>query len=192
MKMTEEINTACNIMHEGGLILFPSDTIWGLGCDATSEAAVERIFAIKRRNDRSPLLAIVGSLEQLCEYVGMPSDEVLRFMESFSTPLTIVYPRARHLARNLLASNGSIGIRLTKDPFVKQLCLTFGKPIVGTSANVSGQPAPQLFNEISQEILSGVDYAFEYRRLSPPMLYPMLPSSVVRISADGRYIEFVR
>jgi L-threonylcarbamoyladenylate synthase len=179
-------------MHQGGIILFPSDTIWGIGCDATNELAVERIFSVKNRSESNPLPAIVGSLEQLCEYVDMPSAEVMAFMESFGTPLTVVYPRSRKLAHNLPASDGSIGIRLTKDPFVKQLCLTLGRPLVATSANLSGQPAPKQFDDIPSQILSAVDYVFEYRRVAVPMLYPMLPSSVVRISTDGRLIDFIR
>ncbi|MDR2534348.1 MAG: Sua5/YciO/YrdC/YwlC family protein [Tannerellaceae bacterium] len=190
--MINEINTACEVMCGGGIILYPSDTTWGLGCDATNDTAVERVYSIKQRSENHPLLAIAGSLEQLTEYVDMPPEPVLNFINAFVTPLTIVYPKARNLAHNLTAADGSIGIRLTNEPFMKTLCLEYGKPVVSTSANISGWPAASHFRYIHPDIKAAVDYAFQYRRNDCMFSYPLLPSSVIRISDDAKTITVIR
>ena len=190
--MINEINAACEVMRGGGVILYPSDTMWGLGCDATDDAAVERIYAIKRRSDNNPLLAIVGSPEQLAEYVDMPAEPVLSFMNMFVTPLTIVYPRSRNLAKNITAADGSIGIRITNEPFMQTLCLTYGRPVVSTSANISGSPTAKYFGQIHPDIRAAVDYTFEYRRNDCMFSYPLPASSVMRISSDAKTITVIR
>lgn len=151
-------------MREGGIILYPTDTIWGIGCDATNPEAVKRVYEIKQRADSKALLVLVDSAVKVDFYVNEVPDVAWDLIELATRPLTIIYSGARNLASNLLAEDGSVGIRVTSELFSQQLCRQFRKAIVSTSANVSGSPSPHNFSEISDEIKQAVDYIVNYRR----------------------------
>ncbi|EJX03112.1 Sua5/YciO/YrdC/YwlC family protein, partial [gut metagenome] len=162
--MQEEIKKACQVMHQGGVILYPTDTVWGIGCDATNEEAVRRVYEIKRRADSKAMLVLVDSSVKVDFYVRDVPVVAWDLIELSDKPLTIIYDGARNLAPNLLATDGSVGIRVTNEDFSKRLCQQFRKAIVSTSANVSGEPSPANFNEISDEIKSAVDYIVNFRQ----------------------------
>ena len=162
--MNEEIKKACQVMSEGGVILYPTDTIWGIGCDATNEEAVRRVYAIKQRVDSKAMLVLVDSQAKIDFYVKEVPPIAWDILDMADKPLTIIYDGARNLAQNLLAEDGSVGIRITAEEISKQLCFRFRKAIVSTSANISGQPSPANFSEISEEIKSQVDYIVNYRQ----------------------------
>ncbi len=157
-----DINQALDTLREGGLILYPTDTIWGIGCDATNPTAVERVFRLKGRDQTKSLIVLLDSDHKLQSYVQEVPEVAYQLIEYTERPLTIVYSGARNLAPNLLAEDGSIGIRIVQHPFCSALLQRFRKPIVSTSANLSGQPAPANFNEIDQTIIDGVDYVVPY------------------------------
>ena len=157
-----DINKALDTLRAGGLILYPTDTIWGIGCDATNPNAVEKVYQLKGRVQGKSLIVLLDSENKLQSYVSEIPEVAYRLIEYTERPLTIVYSGGKNLAPNLLADDGSIGIRIVKHPFCEQLLQRFRKPIVSTSANISGQPAPRNFMEIQQEILDGVDYVASY------------------------------
>ena len=154
-----DIEKSLEILNQGGVILYPTDTVWGIGCDATNSAAVERIFTIKQRDEAQAMLTLVDGLDRLAGYVENVPDIALQLMEEATRPLTVIYPKAKNLAANLIATDGSIGIRIVQEPFCRQLIKAFGKPIVSTSANISGEPAAGIFDEISEEIKKSVDFS---------------------------------
>lgn len=186
--MNEEIKKACQVMREGGVILYPTDTIWGIGCDATNEEAVRRVYEIKRRADSKAMLVLVDSAVKVDFYVQNVPEVAWDLIELADKPLTIIYSGARNLAPNLLAEDGSVGIRVTGEEFSKRLCQQFRKAIVSTSANVSGQPSPQNFSEISEEIKSAVDYIVDYRREETTQAKP---SSIIKLDKGG-VIKIIR
>jgi len=186
--MNEEIKKACQVMREGGVILYPTDTIWGIGCDATNEEAVRRVYEIKRRADSKAMLVLVDSAVKVDFYVQDVPEVAWNLIEVADKPLTIIYSGARNLAPNLLAEDGSVGIRVTGEEFSKRLCQQFRKAIVSTSANVSGQPSPQNFSEISEEIKSAVDYIVDYRREETTQAKP---SSIIKLDKGG-VIKIIR
>ena len=175
-------------MRNGGVILYPTDTVWGVGCDATNEAAVGRVFEIKKRADAKALLVLVDSSAKIESYVSEVPDMAWELIELSTKPLTIIYPGARNLAPNLLAEDGSVGIRVTAEVFSKQLCFQFRKPVVSTSANISGEPAPSNFSQISDEIKQAVDYVVDFRRdeTGEPK-----PSSIIWLG-KGNVIRIIR
>lgn len=162
--MIEDIKKACQVMREGGVILYPTDTIWGIGCDATNEDAVRRVYEIKQRQDSKAMLVLVDSSVKVDFYVRDVPEVAWDLIDLADKPLTIIYSGARNLAANLLAEDGSVGIRVTNEDFSKRLCQQFRKAIVSTSANISGQPSPKNFSEISEEVKSAVDYIVGYTR----------------------------
>ena len=186
--MNEEIKKACQVMREGGVILYPTDTIWGIGCDATNEEAVRRVYAIKRRADSKAMLVLVDSAVKVDFYVQDVPEVAWDLIELADKPLTIIYSGARNLAPNLLAEDGSVGIRVTGEEFSKRLCQQFRKAIVSTSANVSGQPSPQNFSEISEDIKAAVDYIVDYRREETTQAKP---SSIIKLDKGG-VIKIIR
>ncbi|CCX62623.1 sua5/YciO/YrdC/YwlC family protein [Bacteroides sp. CAG:598] len=186
--MNEEIKKACQVMREGGVILYPTDTIWGIGCDATNEEAVRRVYEIKRRADSKAMLVLVDSAVKVDFYVQDVPEVAWDLIELADKPLTIIYSGARNLAPNLLAEDGSVGIRVTGEEFSKRLCQQFRKAIVSTSANVSGQPSPQNFSEISEEIKAAVDYIVDYRREETTQAKP---SSIIKLDKGG-VIKIIR
>lgn len=186
--MEDDIKKACEIMEKGGIILYPTDTIWGIGCDATNEDAVKRVYEIKKRIDSKALIVLVDKPVKVEFYVREVPEIAWDLIDVANKPLTIVYPNARNLATNVLADDGSVGIRITQETFSRKLCERFRKAIVSTSANISGQPSPTNFNEISDEIKQAVDYVVTYRQDDP---YQPSPSSVIWIG-EGGVIKILR
>ena len=169
-------------MAAGGLILYPTDTIWGIGCDATNEEAVRRVYELKRRSDHKAMLLLMDSSAKLNYYVQEVPDVAWDLIELADSPLTVIYSGARNVAPNLLAEDGSVGIRITQEEFSHKLCERFRKPLVSTSANVSGEPSPANFSEISATIKAGVDYIVRYRQDD---LSKAAPSHIIKLSAGG-------
>ena len=180
--MIEDIKKACEVMAAGGLILYPTDTIWGIGCDATNEEAVRKVYALKRRSDHKAMLLLMDSSAKLNYYVQEVPDVAWDLIELADSPLTVIYSGARNVAPNLLAEDGSVGIRITQEEFSHKLCERFRKPLVSTSANVSGAPSPANFSEISDTIKSGVDYIVRYRQED---LSKAAPSHIFKLGAGG-------
>lgn len=175
-------------MNRGGVILYPTDTIWGIGCDATNPEAVKRVYEIKRRDDSKALITLVDSEAKIEFYVRDVPNVAWNLIDVSDSPLTLIYDGARNLAPNLIADDGSVAIRLTKEPFSSRLCRAFRRAIVSTSANVSGEPSPKTFSQISEEVLSAVDYVCTSRRNERE---PHKPSSIIKIGADGE-IKIIR
>ena len=175
-------------MREGWVILYPTDTIWGIGCDATNEDAVRRVYEIKQRQDSKAMLVLVDSSVKVDFYVQDVPEVAWDLIDLADKPLTIIYSGARNLAANLLAEDGSVGIRVTNEDFSKRLCQQFRKAVVSTSANISGQPSPRNFSEISEEVKSAVDYIVGYRQeeMSNPK-----PSSIIKLDKGG-VIKIIR
>ena len=169
-------------MAAGGLILYPTDTIWGIGCDATNEEAVRKVYALKRRSDHKAMLLLMDSSAKLNYYVQEVPDVAWDLIELADSPLTVIYSGARNVAPNLLAEDGSVGIRITQEEFSHKLCERFRKPLVSTSANASGAPSPANFSEISDTIKSGVDYIVRYRQED---LSKAAPSHIIKLGAGG-------
>ena len=169
-------------MAAGGFILYPTDTIWGIGCDATNEEAVRKVYALKRRSDHKAMLLLMDSSAKLNYYVQEVPDVAWDLIELADSPLTVIYSGARNVAPNLLAEDGSVGIRITQEEFSHKLCERFRKPLVSTSANVSGAPSPANFSEISETIKSGVDYIVRYRQED---LSKAAPSHIINLGAGG-------
>ena len=175
-------------MREGGVILYPTDTIWGIGCDATNEDAVRRVYEIKQRQDSKAMLVLVDSSVKVDFYVRDVPEVAWDLIDLADKPLTIIYSGARNLAANLLAEDGSVGIRVTNEDFSKRLCQQFRKAIVSTSANISGQPSPKNFSEISEEVKSAVDYIVGYRQEE---MSNSKPSSIIKLDKGG-VIKIIR
>lgn len=182
--MKEEIKNIVKILNSGGVILYPTDTLWGIGCDATNEKAVQRIFELKQRADSKSMLILTDNVAKVERVVEAMPEIAYQLIEVSENPLTIVYPKGKNLAPNLLAEDGSVGIRVTNEIFSKSLCEAFRRPIVSTSANISGEPAPMSFSEISEAIISGVDYVVEYGRNFPPAAKA---SSILKLEVDGTF-----
>lgn len=156
--MNKEILKSLNILNLNKLLLYPTDTVWGIGCDATNENAVKKIYQLKQRDDSKALVCLVKDVDMLSQYVERIPDMALNYLKQTDSPTTIIYPKAKNLAQNLIAEDKSIAIRICQTKFCQRLLNDFGKPIVSTSANISGHPTPKNFKDIQQEILSGVDY----------------------------------
>ncbi len=186
--MKEDIRRALDVLNKGGVILYPTDTIWGIGCDATNEEAVSRVYAIKRRTDAKALITLVDSEAKIQGYVREIPDVAWQLIDCSTRPLTIIYDGARHLAPNLLAEDGSVAIRLTREAFSRELCLRFHRPIVSTSANLSGEPSPATFDDISEDIKQAVDYVCTSRRDDRT---PARPSSIIKLAANGE-VKIIR
>lgn len=152
------------LLKEDGIILYPTDTVWGLGCDATQEKAVQRIIALKKRPENKSFVVLVANLLQLEQYVGTVNKEVIAYLDKAPKPTTVIYPKADGLAPSVLAADGSVAIRICKDPFCLALLKGMGQPLLSTSANISGVPAPAIYVEIDQDIKNGVDYVVSYRQ----------------------------
>ena len=174
----EDLKKACEVMQKGGVILYPTDTIWGIGCDATNPKAVKRVYDIKKRADSKAMLVLVDSTVKVNFYVSDVPAVAWDLIEFATKPLTIIYDGARNLAENLLAEDGSVGIRVTAEEFSKQLC----------SANISGQPSPANFSEISEEVKQAVDYIVEYRQ--DEVGHPK-PSSIIKLGKGGE-VKIIR
>jgi len=186
--MHNDIKKAVEVLKSGGVILYPTDTIWGIGCDATNPEAVARIYQIKKREDSKSMLVLMENPALLERYVNDVPEIAWDLVEISTTPLTVIYPGAKNLATNLIAEDGSIGIRFTKEEFTTKLLQRFRRPIVSTSANISGEKSPAFFDEISEEIKNQMDYIVEYRQND---INPAQPSSIIKLWPGGR-IDIIR
>ena len=183
MKIFEnDIKQCLQTLQNGGLILYPTDTIWGIGCDATNEEAVEKIFTLKKRAEEKTMIILVASEKDILKYVTSPGPHIFDYLDKIIKPTTVIYENATGIARNIISKDGSAGIRICRDEFCKQLIKRFRRPVVSTSANLSGSTAPALFSGISEEIKKGVDYIVEYRRED---ITVAAPSSVIKWNKDG-------
>lgn len=187
----QDIEQALAVLREGGVIVYPTDTIWGIGCDATNAEAVRRVYQIKQREDSKSMLVLLDAPGRLQGYVREVPEaawELLNCCDDANDetvkPLTIIYPEARNLPENLIADDGSIGIRITSEPFSRALCERLKRPIVSTSANLSGQPAARFFDEIDPQILAQADYVCQFRREDRT---PHQPSSIIKLNQDGTF-----
>ena len=182
--LQDEVKKAIEVMKNGGVILYPTDTVWGIGCDATNEDAVRRVYEIKKRDDAKALICLVDSPNRLARYVRDVPDVVWDMVDLATRPLTVIYEKANGLAPNLLAEDGSVGIRVTQEAFSKELCFRFQKPVVSTSANISGEPTARKFDDISDEIKQAVDYVVRYNQRCKEQHQP---SSIVRVKNNGEF-----
>lgn len=188
----EDLDEALRVLRAGGVILYPTDTVWGIGCDATNAEAVKRVYEIKRRAEQKSMLVLMEGAGKLQGYVREVPEVAWQLLEvtgeDGQKPLTIVYPDAKNLAQNLVAEDGSIGIRITNEPFTKALCTGLKHPLVSTSANISGEPAAKTYRQISKDVLEAVDYVCRYRRDDEE---EKLPSSIIKVNKDNS-IEIIR
>ena len=180
----DDLNACLQVLKAGGLILYPTDTIWGIGCDATNPEAVKKVYELKRRDDHKALIVLLDSAERLDHYVVDVPYMAQELIDVAVKPLTIVYEGAFNLAQNLMGENDSVGIRVTYEPFTHRLCQLFGKPIVSTSANVSGSPSAKSFKEIDARIVEGVDYVVKDRRDDCSRHEP---SNIIQLNGDGTF-----
>lgn len=183
-----DINQALETLKSGGLILYPTDTIWGIGCDATNVAAVEKVFALKGREKEKSMILLLHNDNQLAGYVNDIPDVAYELIEVTDRPLTIIYSHAKNLAPNAIAADGSVAIRVVDHPFCTQLLQRFRKPIVSTSANLSGAPAPQCFDDIDESIKAGVDYVVEFGQREQG---EGRASMIMKLDPSGKF-EFIR
>lgn len=179
---SDDLRQAAATLAAGGIILYPTDTVWGLGCDATNAQAVEKIYKLKQRAESKSMLVLVGSEAALERTVDNVPEVAWQLIEAAVHPVTVIYDHGTGVASNLLADDGSLGVRITREPFSAALCRRVRRPIVSTSANISGRPAPALFSQIDPEIIKGVDYVVRYRQddTSAPR-----PSNIIKISDSG-------
>lgn len=182
IEFSNDITQAAQTIKRGGLILYPTDTIWGIGCDATNSDAVRRVFDLKRRADSKALITLVATEAMLERHVAHVPDIAWQLIDAAVHPLTIVYDHGIDVAPELLAPDGSIGIRLTREIFSSTLCRHIGRPLVSTSANISGAPAPLCFDEINPEIIDGVDYVVNYGRNNTETV---APSNIIKLTDSG-------
>jgi len=182
MTVKEDIENAVNVLRKGGVILYPTDTVWGIGCDATNAEAVARVYKIKQRDDSKALICLVDSEARLQRYFRQVPNVAWDLLECAVRPMTVILDGAVNLADNLIASDGSVGMRITGEAFSKELCYRFQKAIVSTSANISGQPAAQNFCDIVPELLEQVDYVCWSRRQEHKLHQP---SSIVKLGSGG-------
>ncbi len=186
--MHDDIKKALEVLKNGGVILYPTDTIWGIGCDATNPEAVKRIYQIKKREDSKSMLVLMENPALLDRYVEEVPEVAWDLIEITTTPLTVIYSGAKNLAKNLIAEDGSIGIRFTKEAFTSQLLQRLRRPLVSTSANISGEKSPAFFDEISDEIKDAVDYIVEFRQDDTTVAQP---SSIIKLGPGGQ-IDILR
>lgn len=182
MTQQEDIKRAIETLRNGGVILYPTDTVWGIGCDATNPEAVKKVYEIKHRDDSKALICLVDSDARLQRYVRNVPDVAWDIFELATKPTTIILDDAVNLAPNLIAEDGTIAMRITQEPFSKELCYRFQKPLVSTSANISGEPAAQNYCDISEKLLNAVDYVCWSRRQEHK---PHTPSSIIKLEKNG-------
>ena len=178
----DDVKKAVEVMRAGGIILYPTDTIWGIGCDASNSAAVRRIIELNQRSDSKSMLSLIDSDAKLGYYVPDIPDVAYDLMDLSEKPLTIIYDNVRHLAPELIADDGSAGIRVTREDFSRDLCARLGGAVVSTSANISGEPSPGNFSDISDRIRAGVDYIVGYRQDEKSRA---VASSIIKLGSGG-------
>lgn len=184
----DDINQALETLKNGGLILYPTDTIWGIGCDATNPEAIEKVYALKGRDKSKSMLVLLHTDNQLAAYLNDIPEVAYELIEASDRPLTIIYSNAKNIAQNALAEDGSIGIRIVNHPFCQQLLQRFRKPIISTSANISGEPSALTFDDITDAIKEGVDYIVEYGQKDHQQGKPSL---IMKLDPSGKF-EFLR
>lgn len=184
----EDLDAAVRCMRAGGIILYPTDTVWGIGCDATNAEAVAKIFALKQRADAKSMLVLVDGVPALERLIPEIPDAAYDIVELSVSPITIIYDDAMGVAPSLIAEDGSLGVRVTSEVFSRDLCRAMRRPIVSTSANISGMPTPAVFSAISEEIKSGVDYIVQYRQDDKQTT---LPSSIIKLGRGGE-VKIIR
>lgn len=184
MLTTEIVNKSVKVLKEGKILLYPTDTVWGIGCDATSQEAVAKVFEIKERSESKSLVILVDSIEMLKKYVPKVSKAVLELLSKTTNPTTIIYDNPVGLAKNVMATDNTVAIRIVQNAFCRELIHLFGKPIVSTSANISGNPTPKSFKEIEQSILDSVDYVVNLQREE----VNEKSSTILKVSENGEII----
>ena len=184
MQLENDIENCLAVLRSGGLILYPTDTVWGIGCDATNEEAVDRILHLKERPAEKSMIILLADEKELLNYVDHPNLMVFDYIKGIHKPATMIYQGAKNLAKNVLGPDNSVAIRIIKDPFCQKLIKKLGKPLVSTSSNISGFPAPKVFNDIDIKIKKGVDYIVQHRQDEDK---PAEPSTIIRMNADGSY-----
>ncbi len=179
---TEELNNALTILKRGGIILYPTDTVWGIGCDATNADAIDKIYAIKKRSEEKALICLVSDFKMLNQFVEDVPEVAYDILKYAAKPTTIIYDKPIRIAENLIGKDNTLGIRVTKDEFCQKLIKKLKRPLVSTSANLSGQKTPDTFSMIPQEILEGVDYVVNLQQaIKTPK-----PSAIIKLSNDGK------
>ncbi|WP_448702997.1 L-threonylcarbamoyladenylate synthase [Mucilaginibacter sp. AW1-3] len=186
--LKDEVAKALKVLQDGGIILYPTDTIWGIGCDAGNEEAVKKIYTLKQREESKSMIVLLANDNQLQSYVSEVPEIAYNLIEYAENPLTLVMPGAKNMAKNLIAADGSVGLRVTRHEFCQQLIQRLRRPLVSTSANISGQQSPKNFNGVSTDIIDGVDYVVD---LEQHDLTEKRPSTIMRLEPDGRF-EFIR
>jgi L-threonylcarbamoyladenylate synthase len=186
--LIQEIENSVKALKNGKVILYPTDTIWGIGADATNTKAVQRIYKIKNREKGKSMIILLDDMEKLSDYVEYVPEISYDLIEKTRVPLTIVYPKAKNLAKNLIAADGSIAIRVVKGEYCSEVIRQFGKPIVSTSANISGDDPPRTFNDISQQVIEKVDYVVNIFR---DRINTVKPSTIIKMGNDGMF-EIIR
>lgn len=181
--MEDDIKKTIEVLNSGGAILYPTETVWGLGCDATNIEAVKKVFDIKKRTIDKHCLILLDDINKLWDYVRSVPDVALDILEINNSPLTIIYPQAYNLPSELIAEDGSIGIRITSDLFCKKLINKFRRPLISTSANISGEDTPQNFSQISNEVKSSVDYIVKLRQESKKK---SKPSGIIKVGENNQ------
>jgi len=180
----EDIVRSIVVLKNGGTILYPTDTIWGIGCDATNPKAVEKVYALKRRTESKSMIILLDSFDKIARYVDKVPDVAYDLVSNMETPLTIIYSAAKNLAPNVIASDGTIAIRVVNEEFCRQLIAYFGKPIVSSSANIAGDSAPVIFSSIAEEIVKNADYVVNYKR---DIFTRSKPSTIIRLLENGEF-----
>lgn len=184
---TEEINNALKVLKRGGIILYPTDTVWGIGCDATNADAIDKIYQLKQRNEEKALICLVSDFKMLNQYVEDVPEVAYDILKYAAQPTTIIYDKPIRVAENLVGKDDTLGIRVTKDKFCQMLIRKMKKPLVSTSANLSGQPTPESFHQIAPEILKGVDYVVNLQQSKKTSK----PSAIIKLSNDGK-VQVIR
>jgi L-threonylcarbamoyladenylate synthase len=186
--LRDEVAKAFKILQEGGIILYPTDTIWGIGCDATNTEAVQKIYRLKQRDEAKSMIILVDTENKLESYISEVNPLAYDLIEYAENPLTLIMPGAKNISPALIAADGSVGIRVTSHDFCKQVIQRLRKPLVSTSANISGKPSPQYFSQIDQDIIDGVDYVVDIDQHSKEIKNP---STIMKLAPDGKF-EFIR
>jgi L-threonylcarbamoyladenylate synthase len=186
--LRDEVANAFKVLQEGGIILYPTDTIWGIGCDATNTEAIQKIYRLKQRDEAKSMIILLDTENKLESYVQEVNSLAYDLIEYAENPLTLIMPGAKNISPALIAADGSVGIRVSSNEFCKQLIQRLRKPLVSTSANISGKPSPQYFSQIDQEIIDGVDYVVDIDQHSKEIKNP---STIMKLAPDGRF-EFIR
>jgi L-threonylcarbamoyladenylate synthase len=186
--LRDEVAKAFKIVQDGGIILYPTDTIWGIGCDATNTEAIQKIYRLKQRDEAKSMIILLDTENKLESYITEVNPLAYELIEYAENPLTLVMPGAKNISPALIAADGSVGVRVSKYPFCQQLIQRMRKPLVSTSANISGKSSPQYFSQIDQEIIDGVDYVVDLEQHSKEIKNP---STIMKLAPDGRF-EFLR